>query len=272
MAVQLASGIATRFLNNQRPTVQPVGSAAAKSGSASALTSMSNVRSTPVRGSSAPDLKTPFENRMQVTTDMRNSIKGRQQVAAQKKAQEDLLAQLAESERLRIADQTKYTDNLVNFTNKNYQSQQQKQGQTYNYNGSVSSARQNVVNSAMSLLGTPYAWGGGGIGNRGSRGIGMGTQNVIGVDCSGLTSYAYGTIGINLPRHSRTQLNSGGGVKVNISRAKPGDLIGWSDGRGHVGIYLGNGKMIHSPRPGSRVQIVNIYDTNLIYAVSFLGA
>lgn len=113
------------------------------------------------------------------------------------------------------------------------------------------SVRSQIVRNAQSMLGTPYAWGGGGVGNRSSRGTGKGTQNVIGVDCSGLTSYVYGLIGVKLPRKSDTQLTTG--VKTSIANAQPGDLVGWGPG-GHVAIYAGNGQIIEAPKPGGRVQ------------------
>lgn len=111
--------------------------------------------------------------------------------------------------------------------------------------------RAKVIQYAQGMLGTPYAWGGGGVGNKGSRGTGKGTQGVVGVDCSGLTSYVYGMIGVNLNRKSDKQLTQG--VKTSIANAQPGDLVGWGPG-GHVAIYAGNGMIIESPKPGGRVQ------------------
>lgn len=120
------------------------------------------------------------------------------------------------------------------------------------YTGPLSGRRAQIVSSAKSLLGTPYAWGGGGYGNRGSHGIGKGTENVIGVDCSGLTSYAYSTVGIRLPRTARGQLTSG--YKTDISNLQPGDLVVWKSG-GHTSIYIGNGQIIESPNVGKTVRI-----------------
>lgn len=119
--------------------------------------------------------------------------------------------------------------------------------------GDPNAARQKVVREAMGLLGTGYAWGGGGYGNRSSRGTGKGTQNVIGVDCSGLTSYAYSTLGIRLPRQSDQQLRSTG-YKTKVQNLRPGDLVGWARG-GHVAMYIGNGQIIESPKPGGHVRI-----------------
>ena len=112
--------------------------------------------------------------------------------------------------------------------------------------------RSKIIQSAQKMIGTPYAWGGGGIGNSGSRGTGKGTQNVIGVDCSGLTSYVYGLIGVKLPRQSDSQLTTG--VKTNLKNAQPGDLVGWGPG-GHVAIYAGNGQIIEAPSPGGKTRV-----------------
>lgn len=127
--------------------------------------------------------------------------------------------------------------------------------------------RAKILQGAQSLLGTGYAWGGGGYGNRSSRGTGKGTQNVIGVDCSGLTSYIYGLVGYKLPRQSDAQLASG--YKTSIANAQPGDLIGWGPG-GHVAVYAGNGMIIESPKPGGHVQTRKLHarDTQRgVYAV-----
>lgn len=128
--------------------------------------------------------------------------------------------------------------------------------------------RQQLLETAFSMLGIPYAWGGGGYNNRSSRGTGKGTENVIGVDCSGLTSYVFGTIGIKLPRHSTAQY--GAGFKTSINNAKPGDLIG-KPGGGHVGIYIGNGQMLHSARPGTQVSIRNVLKDEFAISVKMPG-
>lgn len=124
--------------------------------------------------------------------------------------------------------------------------------------------RLKILENAASMIGTPYAWGGGGYGVRKSRGIGKGTENVIGVDCSGLTSYVYGKVGLKLPRHSNSQ--TAVGVKTKIDNAKPGDLVGWNRG-GHVAIYVGNGYIIESPKPGHSVRLRKIGSNEGIYAV-----
>ena len=74
-------------------------------------------------------------------------------------------------------------------------------------------------------------------------------------DCSGLTQYVYSLEGISIPRTSEEQFKSG--MFVDKSNLQPGDLVFFhmhSDGPGHVGIYIGNGNMIHAPQPGQVVK------------------
>ncbi|MCI2265939.1 C40 family peptidase [Sediminivirga luteola] len=92
-----------------------------------------------------------------------------------------------------------------------------------------------LISIAKQYLGVPYVWGG---------------TSPSGFDCSGFTSYVYQQVGVNLPRTSSAQLNAGS--RVSAAEAKPGDLVGRP---GHVGIYLGDGKKIHSPHTGSVVKI-----------------
>ncbi|SCC69791.1 Cell wall-associated hydrolase, NlpC family [Rhodococcus qingshengii] len=105
-----------------------------------------------------------------------------------------------------------------------------------------------VVDAAREYLGTPYVWGGGGAG--GPTGGGF--------DCSGLTQYAYAraTAGKNmLPRTSEEQWTVG--TEIPMSEAKPGDLVfgAWqATGPGHVGIYAGDGQMVHAPTTGDVVK------------------
>lgn len=105
-----------------------------------------------------------------------------------------------------------------------------------------------VVTAAREYLGTPYVWGGGGIGGPSGGGF----------DCSGLTSYAVHAASagkVALPRTSEQQW--GVGVEIPIDQAQPGDLVfgGWGpNGPGHVGIYSGGGQMVHAPTTGDVVK------------------
>jgi cell wall-associated NlpC family hydrolase len=72
-------------------------------------------------------------------------------------------------------------------------------------------------------------------------------------DCSGLTMRAYQAAGVSLPHYSAAQ--SRYGKRVSYSSARPGDLLFYGQPISHVAIYLGGGKMVHAPRPGSRVRV-----------------
>ena len=105
-----------------------------------------------------------------------------------------------------------------------------------------SAVPQGVGSDAVAIgsnyLGTPYAWGGGAPG---------------GFDCSGFVSYVYAQMGISLPHQSGDILNSG--TVISASEARPGDILWWP---GHVGIYAGDGQVLHST-PGPGVSITNIW-------------
>lgn len=76
-------------------------------------------------------------------------------------------------------------------------------------------------------------------------------------DCSGLTQDAWAAAGITLPRTTWDQVKVGTTVKV--ADAKPGDLVFFYDDISHVGIYIGDGQMIHAPKPGANVRTESIY-------------
>lgn len=100
-----------------------------------------------------------------------------------------------------------------------------------------------AVRFAIDQIGLPYVWGGNGPG-----------QGQSGFDCSGLTSTAYRHAGITLPRTADAQFHS----SAAASDPQLGDLVFYGNPRGfvhHVGIYLGDGRMINAPDFGMAVQI-----------------
>ena len=110
------------------------------------------------------------------------------------------------------------------------------------YGTAPSTAAATVISSAMAELGVPYLWGG---------------TSSAGWDCSGLVQHAYRMAGVEMPRVSRDQARMG--VEVpSLDMAKPGDLIAFGSPVDHIGIYLGDGKMIHAPKRGDVVKVSDI--------------
>lgn len=114
----------------------------------------------------------------------------------------------------------------------------------------IPTAQQNIdllISIAKTLEGTPYVWGGNSLQNGG-------------FDCSGFTQYVFKQVGYTLNRISAQQATQG--VEISRYALKPGDLVFFSlagDSRiSHVGLYIGDGKMIHSPKTGDTVKTANI--------------
>ena len=75
-------------------------------------------------------------------------------------------------------------------------------------------------------------------------------------DCSGLTSTAFATVGVGLPRTSQGQY--GVGTPVSLSNLAPGDLVFYYSGISHVGIYIGNGMIVHAANPRTGVNVASV--------------
>ncbi|MFB6725914.1 NlpC/P60 family protein [Kribbella sp. NPDC056345] len=98
-----------------------------------------------------------------------------------------------------------------------------------------------AVQAAMNQLGDSYVWG---------------AEGPTSFDCSGLMLYAWGKAGVSLPHSSKAQANEG--RRISKSQLMPGDLVFFYSPITHVGMYIGNGRMVHAPRPGKSVETSSI--------------
>jgi len=104
-----------------------------------------------------------------------------------------------------------------------------------------SDAAQTAIDTAMAQRGKPYVWAASGPGS---------------FDCSGLTAYAYKAAGISLPHSSALQSRTG--QAVSRADLQPGDLVFFYSPVSHVGIYIGNGQMVHAPTSGDVVKVASV--------------
>ncbi|AKH81966.1 hypothetical protein AA958_06785 [Streptomyces sp. CNQ-509] len=95
-----------------------------------------------------------------------------------------------------------------------------------------------ALSAAQSKLGAPYVYG---------------ATGPSSFDCSGLTGWAFSQAGVALPRISQDQANVGTRIS-SVSQLQPGDLVFFYSDLHHVGIYAGNGQIIHAPKPGAVVR------------------
>ncbi|MFK4223491.1 NlpC/P60 family protein [Streptomyces sp. NPDC019890] len=103
---------------------------------------------------------------------------------------------------------------------------------------------------AVEQIGKPYLWG---------------AQGPTAFDCSGLTSVAWARAGVEIPRTSQEQWEKL--PKVELTALRPGDLVIYFPGATHVAIYLGDGMVVHAPRPGATVKVSPIAANPLLGAV-----
>jgi uncharacterized protein YraI len=127
------------------------------------------------------------------------------------------------------------------------------------YGEGVSDVRVALVDFALQYVGNRYVWGG--------------TSLTNGVDCSGFTMKVYEQFGISLPHSSSGQ--AGYGTSISSSEAKPGDLFFYGrsgvNGIGHVGIYIGNGQIVHASSARDGIKISSAYYRTPLKVVRLLS-
>lgn len=109
----------------------------------------------------------------------------------------------------------------------------------------VSELGQQIANFACQFVGNPYVWGG--------------TSLTNGADCSGFVQSVYANFGYSLPRTCTPQSNSG--IAISLAALQPGDLVFYDHGTGsceHVGIYIGNGQIVHASSSRTGIKISNV--------------
>lgn len=154
-------------------------------------------------------------------------------------------ARLAELERKKEAEAARKAEELAKqqarqdkATGGDAPKPQQDSGSDSGY----SSKAEAVLAFARAQIGKPYVWG---------------ATGPSSYDCSGLTQAAWRAAGVSLPRTTWDQV--GVGTRVSTANLRPGDLVFFYDDISHVGIYKGDGMMIHAPKPGAYVREESIY-------------
>lgn len=112
-----------------------------------------------------------------------------------------------------------------------------------------------VIDTAKAYLGMDYVYGG--------------SSPSTGFDCSGLVQYAHAQAGLSVPRVSREQ--AAAGISVPRAQLRIGDVVCFYSPVSHVGIYVGGGKFIHSPKTGDVVKLTNLSAMNLTAIRRYTG-
>ena len=169
---------------------------------------------------------------------------------AKRKAEEEARRKAEEEARAREEEESgqseESSDNGDNNDEGNSSGSESSDGGSSGGSSSGGSAKgQEIANFACQFVGNPYVPGG--------------TSLTEGADCSGFTMAVYNNFGLSLPRSSYAQ--AGYGREVSYSEAQPGDIIYYG---GHVGIYIGNGLIVHASTQATGIKISNALYRSII--------
>ena len=161
---------------------------------------------------------------------------------ARKKAEEEARKKAEEEEKQKQTEaqkeEAKPEETQESATDESEEKEEESSQKNYDNSPGNSSKGQDIANYALQFVGNPYVPGG--------------TSLTEGCDCSGFTQSVYSHFGISLPRNSSSQ--STVGRSVSYDAVQPGDILYYG---GHVGIYIGNGQIVHASTQKSGIKVSN---------------
>ncbi|MFE9607897.1 NlpC/P60 family protein [Streptomyces sp. NPDC006012] len=178
------------------------------------------------------------DSKADASDELRRLTASRKARAAERKTIEKHIADARKLEALLSAQQRRDLEALEKRTAGESQDKWEQTGILKKVGDKAGAAGRKAIAFATRQLGKPYVWG---------------AQGPSSFDCSGLTSQAWLAAGIPIPRTSQEQWRQ---LKhVPVEKMRPGDLIIYFSGATHVAIYIGEGQIIHAPRPGRWVTV-----------------
>ena len=180
------------------------------------------------------------------------------EVAAKEAAEEEARRKAAEeeAERLRLEEERRKAEEAARLAAEEEARRKAEEEARKKAEAAALATRNALVSNAKQYLGLSYVWGGNSLSS--------------GVDCSGFTKLIYAQYGVTLERHSGHQAKQG--TAVTMDTIRPGDLVFYARNGVvyHVGIYIGNGQIIHAANETLGVCIQSVYVADIYCIKSYL--